>query len=141
MLDKDRIFGVFEVNIEKPPKGEYKPEDYRTSKNLKIFIEYNLKFLEFIEFSKDFYNKNPEQFDYVTTVDVGESFLLNRGWEFMNRVDYNNPKHIESIKRCKHPNFIHCLDFSIKHYEQMGDYEICAYLLKIKNIKLKKKDN
>jgi len=141
MLDKNRIFGVFEVNIEKPPKGEYKPEDYRTAKNLKIFIEYNLKFLEFKEFSKDINEKNPEQFDYDTTVDVGESFLLNRGWEFMNRVDYNNPKHRESIKRCKHPHFIHCLDFSIKHYEQMGDYEICAYLLKIKNIKLKKKNN
>jgi hypothetical protein len=141
MLDKNRIFGVFEVNIEKPPKGEYKPEDYSTAKNIRLFIEYNLKFLDFRDFSESIHKKNPKDFDYDATMEVGEAFLLNRGWEFLNKVDYNNPKHVSSIRRCKNSNFIHCLNFSIKYYEYMENYEVCSYLLKIKNIKLKRKDN
>jgi hypothetical protein len=78
--------------------------------------------------------------DKLDTDDVkraGAIMVYDRAYTHLEKLDLNNHTHIECLAIWSDEIFMEALDASITHYENLEEYEKCAFLSKIKNISQK----
>ena len=68
---------------------------------------------------------------------ISDSLLYDKAWEYIKSLKINNLFHVECIKLKADENFLHSLTSSIKHFENLEEYEKCAFL---KDVESKVKD-
>jgi hypothetical protein len=78
--------------------------------------------------------------DRLDTDDIkraGAIMVYDRAYTHLEKLDLNNDTHVECLTIWVDEVFIKSLNGSIKHYENLEEYEKCAFLSKIKNISQK----
>ena len=78
--------------------------------------------------------------DRLDTDDIkraGAIMVYDRAYTHLEKLDLNNDTHVECLAIWADEVFIKSLNGSIKHYENLEEYEKCAFLSKIKNISQK----
>jgi hypothetical protein len=78
--------------------------------------------------------------DKLDTDDIkraGAIMVYDRAYTHLEKLNLNNNTHIECLAIWPDEAFMDALDTSIAHYENLEEYEKCAFLSKIKNISQK----
>lgn len=122
------IEDVDKTSTRKPTTKEY----------LEDFEDFCLKILDFNNFIKNLSNKSPQPINEDDVLSTGITYLMDNSYKCISNIDLTKKRHITTVKKYKTHNFIHCLNYSIKHFEQNESFEKCSFLLKIKNINLGK---
>jgi hypothetical protein len=85
---------------------------------------------------KNFNNISPElNQEEIDT--IGVTLLFNRSWEYIKRLNLDNPFHIDCLKIKSSESLNDSLEAAILFFEKIEEYEKCAFL---KNIQDKVKD-
>lgn len=63
---------------------------------------------------------------------AGEFILFSKAYEYISFIKISDPYHLECIKSLANKDFLDSLNFSIKHFEKLEEYEKCGF---IKNIR------
>ena len=134
MLDKDKIFINFKILP--PVKEDEIKEELKTKpkQNIDNFILWCLRYLDFVEFCKSMATNHNGEFDYDDVVLSGKLYINKKAYSYIKYIDVSKKRHINSIKKHKHPDFGFCLYFCIEHYKELEIYERCAFLQNIKDI-------
>jgi hypothetical protein len=66
-------------------------------------------------------------------VNMGENIIFNRAYSFISKLDLESPIHIEILDTFSDTILLKCLEVSIKHFENIEEYEKCSFLLKVKS--------
>jgi hypothetical protein len=86
--------------------------------------------------AKNFNNISPElNQEEIDT--IGVTLLFNRSWEYIKRLNLDNPFHIDCLKIKSTESLNDSLEAAILFFEKIEEYEKCAFL---KNIQDKVKD-
>jgi hypothetical protein len=86
--------------------------------------------------TKNFNNISPElNQEEIDT--IGVTLLFNRSWEYIKRLNLDNPFHIDCLKIKSTESLNDSLEAAILFFEKIEEYEKCAFL---KNIQDKVKD-
>ena len=86
--------------------------------------------------TKNFNNISPElNQEEIDT--IGVTLLFNRSWEYIKRLNLDNPFHIDCLKIKSSESLNDSLEAAILFFEKIEEYEKCAFL---KNIQDKVKD-
>jgi hypothetical protein len=86
--------------------------------------------------AKNFNNISPElNQEEIDT--IGVTLLFNRSWEYIKRLNLDNPFHIDCLKIKSSESLNDSLEAAILFFEKIEEYEKCAFL---KNIQDKVKD-
>jgi hypothetical protein len=78
--------------------------------------------------------------DKLNTDDIkraGAIMVYDRAYTHLEKLNLNNNTHVECLAIWSDEVFMDALDNSIIHYENLEEYEKCAFLSKIKNISQK----
>lgn len=140
MLDKNRIFENFNSVSPLEEEIEIKKIGKTPKQNLNSFILWCLRYLDFVEFSKSMVANN-EGLDYDTVLLSGEQFIVTKAFSYLEKVNGGKISHYAAIITQKSPYFVNSLDFAIRYYEKVEEYEKCAFIQKIKEIFENRKDN
>lgn len=140
-MDIDKIFNMFEPESKVKPAPEqvvlidFKDHPYYwVGMFRKIMLNYDM-------FSKKFISLFREDGSEVDMTDVekaGEHFVYERAWEYISKLDINIPLHLESLLQFRDPVLVKNLNRTLLHFQDIEEYEKCAFLLKL--IKELKKD-
>lgn len=63
--------------------------------------------------------------------EAGDMITYDRGWDFIKQCDLKDEKWKKCLEVNNTEEFKTSLDLSINHYQDMEEYEKCAYLKKI----------
>jgi hypothetical protein len=61
---------------------------------------------------------------------AGESMVYNRAFTHLEKLDLNNPTHIECIEEYSDKVFLRALNKSLRYFENAEEYEKCAFIQK-----------
>ena len=78
--------------------------------------------------------------DKLDTDDIkraGAIMVYDRAYTHLEKLNLNNSTHVECLAIWSDEIFMEALETSIIHYENLEEYEKCAFLSKIKNISQK----
>jgi hypothetical protein len=97
-------------------------------------ISNNIFFIQYvIKHSK---NTSPE-LNLEELEKIGENLMYDKAWDYIKNIKINNVFHIECLKLKADEKFLLALKTSVKHFENLEEYEKCALL---KSIEIKVKD-
>lgn len=131
-MDLNKIFNMFE---------EYEGKEDDT--NLLIdFSEHPLywiggfnkiisNYLVFVKYTSNIFKNmsndiREEDLDKVSTL-----ILFERAWEYISKFNIDNKFHLECLKIKSSESLKDALEIAINHYEQLEEYEKCAFLKNI----------
>jgi len=66
-------------------------------------------------------------------VNMGESIIFNSAYSFISKLDLESTIHIEILDTFSDTILLKCLEVSLKHFENLEEYEKCSFLLKVKS--------
>lgn len=88
-----------------------------------FFAEYTIK--NFQKISPDIDIKELEK--------AGEELMFRKAWGYIKNLDLNKSFHLDSLKVKADKHMIHNLQISISFFEDLEEYEKCAFLKKIED--------
>jgi hypothetical protein len=88
-----------------------------------FFAEYTIK--NFQKISPDIDIKELEK--------AGEELMFRKAWGYIKNLDLNKSFHLDSLKVKADKHMVHNLQISISFFEDLEEYEKCAFLKKIKD--------
>lgn len=68
---------------------------------------------------------------------VTERLVYYIAWKHLSKLDMNEPQDISAIQNIKEKEFDVWLNKSLEHFESEEEYEKCAFICKIKNLREK----
>jgi hypothetical protein len=79
--------------------------------------------------------QHPLDKEDIETVDnAGELMVYLRGWFWISQIDINTEECIEDLERTSDDELHTALKLSISYFEEVEEFEKCAFLKKIQNI-------
>lgn len=88
-----------------------------------FFAEYTIK--NFQKISPDIDIKELEK--------AGEELMFRKAWGYIKNLDLNKSFHLDSLKVKADKHMVHNLQISISFFEDLEEYEKCAFLKKIED--------
>jgi hypothetical protein len=82
--------------------------------------------------TKNFNNIPPELNQEEIDI-VGITLLFNRSWEYIRRLNLDNPFHIDCLKIKSSESLNNSLEAAIFFFEKIEEYEKCAFLKSIQD--------
>jgi len=136
-MDVNKIFDLF--------GDKYDEGDKKTINNVLIDFtrlpEYNARmfiksFLNSEVLEKKMYkllkNSNIDELDIA---EISNKLVYNMAWKYISELDLDQEYDIMVIKNIKEKEFDIGLNNSMKYFEKMEEYEKCAFICKIKNLR------
>lgn len=65
---------------------------------------------------------------------LGDMLVYNRAFSYIEKINLSNDAHIQAIENNYTPQLMVSLDSAISYFENIEEYEKCAFILKIKKI-------
>ena len=134
MINVDNIFGLF---------GSH--DDLDGSDTTKSFIDfketpiywvgmYKKLVLNHINLNKkilQFFKNSNSELDIRDMKEAGEYITYNKAWNYINKVNLDNPSHLEALNHFKDEYLETSLELGISYWIETEEYEKCAHLQKI----------
>jgi hypothetical protein len=138
-MDIKKIFDLF---VPEEVKGQNDSETHLDLSNHPVvFMGMFKKLISNYEvFSTQLVNFLESSDDKLDTDDIkraGAIMVYDRAYIHLEKLDLNNNTHVECLAIWSDEIFMEALETSIIHYENLEEYEKCAFLSKIKNISQK----
>lgn len=141
MIDKDKLFNLFS-NPEENKDGkviltvnhDFLEEPYaKIGMFTKLIVNHNV----FHQKLNKFLKKENAKYDVLETKRASEFTVFNRAWHYISKLDLKDDNHIDALIEYKPEPFIESLDQAIRYFssDEVEEYEKCAKLLEIKEIK------
>jgi hypothetical protein len=64
---------------------------------------------------------------------AGEHLMFEKAWEYIKNINLENQFHIECIRDKSSEEFLKNIDFALRFFEELEEYERCALLKGIEN--------
>ena len=129
MIDVDNLFNLF------PSEGSdsevYIGLTERPMYKLGMYKKLVLNFLTFKEKVVAFLKDANAELSEEEMGEAGALIAYTRAWGYIEKIEINNPEHIEAIKEYSNDEMIQSLNLGIFYYERHEEYEKCAFLLNI----------
>jgi hypothetical protein len=136
-MDVNKIFDLF--------GDKYDEGDKKTINNVLIDFtrlpEYNARMFiksflnsEVLEKKMDKLLKN-SNIDELDIAEISNKLVYNMAWKYISELDLDQEYDIMVIKNIKEKEFDIGLNNSMKYFEKMEEYEKCAFICKIKNLR------
>jgi hypothetical protein len=136
-MDVNKIFDLF--------GDKYDEGDKKTINNVLIDFtrlpEYNARMFiksflnsEVLEKKMDKLLKNTN-IDELDIAEISNKLVYNMAWKYISELDLDQEYDIMVIKNIKEKEFDIGLNNSMKYFERMEEYEKCAFICKIKNLR------
>jgi hypothetical protein len=134
-MDLDKIFNMFDDGDSKDTDEVSLLVDFsdhplywisgfnKIINNYVFFTQYIAK-----NFNNISHELNQEEIDTV-----GITLLFNRSWEYIKRLNLDNPFHIDCLKIKSTESLDNSLEAAILFFEKIEEYEKCAFLKKIQD--------
>ena len=136
-MDLDRIFGLFKSD------GDPTPEERNIATNAelvdhpyiymglfkKLIINYNTFSHQLFEFMRS----SNVDLDVEKMEKTGVHMVYWRAYDHLAKIDLTNSLHVEIIQTYTDIKFIQALDACLQYYEDIEEYERCAFLKQVKD--------
>jgi len=140
MIDKNKIFGLFDNNNKKDSKELINsPEDILEEGYAKIGMFTKLVKNHFVFHAKlkAFLQKEDPNYDSDLAKINAEFAVFNRAWFYIRQLNLDKENHLSAFIEFKKSTFISALKSSIEYFQEEEEYEKCAFLLKLQKLKEK----
>ncbi len=129
-INMDNIFGLFTSNESLDEGGD---AVYVNFKNTPVYWVgmYKKLILNHINFNKKivkFFKEANEELDVSEVKEAGEFVVYNRAWSYIKDIDVDNKDHIDAIEKYCDEYLDIALKLGISFFEQLEEYEKCAFL-------------
>lgn len=81
---------------------------------------------------KNFQKISPD-IDIKELEKAGEELMFRKAWGYIKNLDLNKSFHLDSLKVKADKHMVHNLQISISFFEDLEEYEKCAFLKKIED--------
>ena len=141
MIDKDKMFSLFEQ-----PEGKKDGKELITMNAslldepftkigmfTKLIVNHNV----FHQKLEKFLKAKKQGYDVDEARQASEFTVFNRAWHYISKIDLQDRNHLEAIMDFKAKPFLESLNQAIAYFQgpDVEQYERCAKLLEIKNLK------
>lgn len=127
-MDVDKIFGLFDdswkINDKIPELENFKASSIF---NIKMFIKLIKNGKGFKNSIIDIFSKSNTTFNIDQIDEAGDHLMYTRAYFWIEQVDIKNDEYINFIDLGLFKEY---LSLSLKHFENMEEYEKCAHLNK-----------
>lgn len=133
-MDLNRIWLVFGVGGDDNDKDMKKEvEEFQNSPYFKInmFIKMLNYGISFKKKSMKFFNNLTTELDPNDISEAGDFMLFSRGWFWISQCDLNNEIWREDLLHSNRVDLLECLNIMVLYYQNVEEYERCAFLKKI----------
>ena len=82
-----------------------------------------------------FLSKENPNYDIEQTKNASMFTVYNRAWFYINQIDLTDKNHLDAVLDFKKEPFLSILEKVLQYFENIEEYEKCAKLLTLKNLK------
>ena len=131
------IFALFgfsdEDDLDKKTKKQL--EEFKTTPYFKVgmFTKIILNSLNFKKQVVGFFSKADKDLDLTGIDEAGDFMMYNRAWFWISECKLRRKDWKEALVANSTPEMVFCLKSTIKYFEEIEEYEKCAFLKKIQN--------
>ena len=141
MIDKNRIFQLFgnPDNENNPAVNELinADKDFLKSPEAKLgmFTKMIYNHDVFHAKLKKFFQKEKTPFNATEAKEASAFAVYNRAWSYIRSIDVKNQKHQDALWDFNSKPLLKALTQAIPYFESTEEYERCAFLMKVKEMK------
>lgn len=148
MIDKNKLFDLFnnadsngdktnKENLQKLAK-KVKLDLISPMNKLGMFVKLIINHLVFHQKLKLFLEKeNSAILDFEETKEAASFAVFNRAWYYIKGLDLKDKEHCKAVMDFKSGPLKQTLGEAISYFEEQEEYEKCAFLLGIQQLKKK----
>ena len=137
MIPIDNIFSLFGL----PEDGEQSKslkkdlEDFKKSPYFKLgmFVKMVKNGLHFKRQIVSFFSKSEPELNINGLDDAGDFMMYNRAWFWISQCKIRSKIWKEALKEYNSEDLVMALKSSIQYFEELEEYERCAFLKKIQD--------
>ena len=137
MIPIDNIFSLFGL----PEDGEQSKslkkdlEDFKESPYFKLgmFVKMVKNGLHFKRQIVSFFSKSEPELNTNSLDDAGDFMMYNRAWFWISQCKIRSKIWKEALKEYNNEDLVMALKSSIQYFEELEEYERCAFLKKIQD--------
>ena len=140
MIDKDKIFGLFDNESQGDGKILINASDRILEEGyakIGMFTKLVQNHYVFHAKLKEFLQKEDKNYDSDLARINAEFAVFNRAFFYIRQLDLDNENHLKAFIEFKKEPFIKSLQSSIRYFEGEEKYERCALLHKLERLKEK----
>lgn len=133
LMDKDKIFNLFEGDVKKETKPE---KTIIPSPTLKIgmFAKLVLNHEAFHVKLDKFLKKEEPAYDVESTKESSEFVVYNRAWFYLEQINVDKKEDIFAILDFNPKTLNRALEMALVYFENGEEYLKCAHIFKIQQI-------
>lgn len=140
MIDKNRIFQLFgNPDNENPAVNDLvnAKKDFLESPTAKLgmFTKMIYNHEVFHQKLKKFFQKEKQQYNANEAKEASSFAVFNRAWSYIRNINTNDTKHQDALWEFNSEPLYKALDQAIAYFESTEQYERCAKLVQIKEMK------
>jgi len=131
------IFALFgfssEDDLDKKSKKDL--ESFKSTPYFKVgmFIKMISNGLNFKKQVIGFFSKADKSLDLMNVDEAGDFMMSNRAWFWISECNLRKKDWKEALMSNSTSEMVFCLNNTIKYFEEIEEYEKCAFLKKIKD--------
>ena len=130
MIDKNKIFNLFNSEGEMPPNTNIKSM-ILDEPFTKLIVNHQV----FHQKLEKFLKAESPNYSIEDTKSASEYTVYNRAYHYIKKIDLEDRNHLEAIMDFKKEELIDSLNRAISYFETEEAYEKCAFLMKVKVFK------
>ena len=131
-MDLDKIFKSFS-NRKKEDDDFYFIMNDNPIIWIKMFKKIILNSLNFNKKVENYFSDSPFKMKKDELAQASDFVIYHRGWFYISKLDLDNEADIDAIKLLADKDLKHTIELTIQFFEDIEDYERCAFLKKIEN--------
>jgi hypothetical protein len=140
MIDKDRLFHLFGDSENENPevkKLATADKDFMQSPEAKLgmFTKMIYNHEVFHKKLKKFFQKENTSYNAQETKEASSFAVFNRAYSYIRKLDVNNAQHQDALWEFNSKPLFSALNQAIYYFEAKEEYEKCAKLMEIKEMK------
>ena len=145
MIDKNKLFSLFSSSDDDNFEGKENIKDLEKImeaelelpiNKLGMFVKLIINHLVFHQKLKKFLDKESSgAIDLETTKEAASFAVFNRAWYYIKGIDLKDKKHCQAVIGYKSGPLKQTLGEAISYFEEIEEYEKCAFLHTIHKLK------
>lgn len=124
-MNKRKLFDLVGLSIDPEPISQPQEPEYNID-----FIKIKM-FTKLIESRKEFKKNINKNQNLEVSEDLIDNIIFNRALFYIETLEVDKLNKIEELKSEYKKRFVQTIQQSIKHFEQLEQYENCAFLFNI----------
>jgi hypothetical protein len=138
VIDKNKLFHLFDDTPDQETVSEVRTSlnDFIKSPFAKIgmFTKLILNHFVFHQKLQKFLEKEEPTYNVESTREAADYTIFNRSWNYIKKIDVDDPDHIEAMLNFNPKIFNKALQNALWYFETQEEYEKCAHLHKIQKL-------